>query len=198
MSVGIIGAGGIGRALAIQAQRAGRTATLANSRGPESLADLVAELGDGVVAGTVAQAAQCELVAIPVPWSQVPTAVAGIEWDDRIVIDPTNPLEPPGFVIQDLGGRSSGRVVSEMLPGARLVKVANTLPADVLASNPAEAGGQRVLVLSGDDGDAKRAVSEFFGAAGFATIDLGGLDDGGRLQDVSPGIFRRVNLIRLP
>ena len=170
----------------------------ANSRGPESLADLVAELGDGVVAGTVAQAAQCELVAIPVPWEPGSDRRCWhrVGWPNRD--RPHESAEPPGLVIQDLGGRSSGRVVSEMLPGARLVKVANTLPADVLASNPAEAGGQRVLVLSGDDGDAKRAVSEFFGAAGFATIDLGGLDDGGRLQDVSPGIFRRVNLIRLP
>jgi predicted dinucleotide-binding enzyme len=198
MTVGIIGAGNIGRALAVQARRAGQTVVLANSRGPESLAGLVAELGEGVSAATAAEAAKSDIVAIAVPWTGIPAAVAGIDWDGRIVIDASNPIQPPNFTIADLGGRTSGEVVSDLLPGARLVKIANTLPAELLAEDPQQAGGRRVLVLSGDDAGAKDAVAELFSAAGFATVDLGGLVDGGRLQDVAGGVFPRLNLVQLP
>jgi predicted dinucleotide-binding enzyme len=92
----------------------------------------------------------------------------------------------------------AGEVVAELVPGARVVKVANTLPAAVLAADPREAGGRRVLVLSGDDQAAKDTVAALFDAAGFATVDLGGLVDGGRLQDVPGGPFPRLNLLRIP
>jgi predicted dinucleotide-binding enzyme len=84
-----------------------------------------------------------------------------------------------------------------MLKGARLVKVANTLGAAVLAADPHQGDGRRVLVLSGDDADAKGVVAALFEAAGFATIDLGGLADGGRLQDVKTGVFSGRNLVQL-
>jgi hypothetical protein len=69
--------------------------------------------------------------------------------------------------------------------------------AALLAADPDQGGGRRVLVLSGDDVDAKRAVAALFEAAGFATIDLGGLADGGRLQDVGTGVFSGRNLVQL-
>jgi 8-hydroxy-5-deazaflavin:NADPH oxidoreductase len=198
MSVGIIGTGNIGRALAAHAVRAGETVVLANRRGPDSLAGLVAELGPNASASTVAEAAASDIVAIAVPWPTIPAAVAGIDWTGRIVIDASNPIVAPDFHIEDLGGRTSGEVVAELVPGARLVKAANTLPAAVLASDPREAGGQRVLVLSGDDQAAKDTVAALLNAAGFATVDLGGLVDGGRLQDVPSGPFPQLNLLRVP
>jgi predicted dinucleotide-binding enzyme len=197
MTVGIIGAGSIGRALAVQSLRAGQDVIIANSRGPESLADVVAQLGPGVTAGTVAEAAGSDIVAIAVPWRAIPDAVAGIDWHGRVVIDATNPIMEPDLQIADLGGRTSGEFVAGLMPGARVVKVANTLPAAVLASDPRAAGGQRVLVLSGDDDEAKARVAALVNAAGFATIDLGGLVDGGRLQDVPGGAFPRLNLIQI-
>jgi predicted dinucleotide-binding enzyme len=198
MSVGIIGAGNIGRALAAHAVRAGETVVVANRRGPDSLAELVAELGPGASAGTIAEAAASDIVALAVPWRTLPAAVADLDLRGRIVIDASNPIMPPDFQVEDLHGRTSGEVVAELVPGARLVKAANTLPAAVLAADPREAGGQRVLVLSGDDQAAKDTVAALFAAAGFATIDLGGLADGGRLQDVSGGPFARLNLLRVP
>jgi predicted dinucleotide-binding enzyme len=198
MTVGIIGAGNIGRALAIQARRAGHSVLLANSRGPESLAGLVDELGDGVSAGTVAEAVESDIVAIAVAWGDIPSAVAGLDWNGRIVVDASNPIQGPDFSIADLGGRTSGEVVSDLLPGARLVKVANTLFAAILADDPSVAGGRRVLVYSGDDAGAKKVVAELFTAAGFATIDLGGLVDGGRLQEAGGGAFTGRNLVLLP
>ena len=191
-TIGIIGAGRIGQALARTAQRAGREVVIANSRGPESLAPVVATLGQGVSAGTVREAAAADIVAIAVPWASVPAAVAGLQWGDQIVIDPTNSFEPA-----DLGGRTSSEIVAELVPGARLVKAANTLAAETLGADPREAGGNRVIFLSGDDDAAKAAVVELFTAAEFFAIDLGDLVTGGRMQQLG-GPLPAHNLLRLP
>ena len=190
-TLGIIGAGSIGRALARTARRAGRQVVIANSRGPESLAPVVATLGTGVSAGTVVQAATAGIVAIAVPWTNVPAAVSGLRWDGQTVIDATNAFNA------NLGGRTSSEIVAELVPGARLVKAANTLAANVLGADPHEAGGRRVVFLSGDDAAAKAAVSELFDAAGFLPIDLGDLVTGGRMQQVG-GPLPSHNLVRLP
>jgi predicted dinucleotide-binding enzyme len=111
-TVGILGAGRIGQALARTALRAGRKVVIANSRGPETLAPVVAALGPGVLAGTVPQAAAHPIVAFAVPWSSVPAAVAGLQWDGQTVIDTTNAFTA------DLGGRTSSEIVAELVPGA--------------------------------------------------------------------------------
>jgi 8-hydroxy-5-deazaflavin:NADPH oxidoreductase len=189
--VGIIGAGRIGHAMARTAQRAGRPVVIANSRGPGSLTSVVAELGDGVSAGTVEQAAAASIVVLAVPWSHVAEAVRGLDWRDQIVIDATN-----DFDASDLDGRTSSELVADLVGPASVVKAANTLVAALLAADPHEAGGKRVLFLSGDDTDAKSSVVALFEAAGFAPIDLGGLNAGGRMQQVG-GPLAGVNLIRL-
>ena len=173
------------------ALRAGREVVIANSRGPESLAPVVAALGTGVSAGTVREAAAAGIVAIAVPWTSVPAAVTGLHWDGQTVIDATNAWNA------DLGGRTSSEIVADLVPGARLVKAANTLGADVLGADPHEAGGRRVIFLSGDDAAAKAAVIELFDAAGFFAIDLGDLVTGGRMQQLG-GPLPSHNLVRLP
>jgi predicted dinucleotide-binding enzyme len=190
-TVGIIGAGNIGQALARTALRADREVVISNSRGPDSLAPVVAALGEGVSAGTVGEAATAAVVAIAVPWASVPDAVSGLRWDGQTLIDTTNAFNA------DLGGRTSSEIVAELVPGARLVKAANTLPAALLGADPQEAGGRRVLFLSGDDAAGKAAVSELFDAAGFSVIDLGDLATGGRIQQVG-GPLPGLNLVRLP
>ncbi len=190
-TVGIIGAGHIGQALARTALRAGRRVVIANSRGPESLAPVVAALGTGVSAGTVDQAAAPGIVAIAVPWTNVSAAVTGLHWDGQTVIDATNAWNI------DLGGRTSSEIIADLVPGARLVKAANTLAANDLAADPHEAGGRRVIFLSGDDAPAKATVVELFDAAGFFPIDLGDLVTGGRMQQLG-GPLPSHNLVRLP
>ena len=106
-------------------------------------------------------------------------AVEGLEWDGRIVIDPTNDFDP-----SDLDGRTSSELVADLVAPARVVKAANTLGAAVLGSDPHQAGGRRVIFLSGDDGDAKSEVAALFEDAGFFVVDLGGLREGGRMQQV--------------
>jgi len=191
MDVGIIGAGRLGQAMARTALRAGRQIVLANSRGPDTLTALVSTLGDGVSAGTVDEAAAADVAVIAVPWPRVPEAVQGLRWDGRIVIDATNDFDP-----SDLNGLTSSQVLADLVPGARVVKAANTLGAPVLAADPHEAGGRRVIFLSGDDAEAKSEVSALFEQAGFAAIDLGGLAAGGAMQQVR-GPLAGLNLIQL-
>jgi predicted dinucleotide-binding enzyme len=192
-SVGIIGAGRIGTVMAQIARRAGRRVVISNSRGPQSLTSLVQELGEGVSAGTVENAAAADIVVLAVMWPQVPQAVAEVvEWEGRIVIDATNDFDP-----SDLDGRTSSEVVTDLVAPARVVKAGNTLEAAVLGSDPHEAGGQRVIFLSGDDAEAKADVVALFEQAGFFVIDLGGLRDGGRIQQVGAPLAGH-NLIRLP
>ncbi len=189
--VGIIGAGRLGQAMARTALRANRSVVIANSRGPESLISVVSTLGDQASAGTVDQAAAARIVVIAVPWDRVPDAVRGLELDDQIVIDATN-----DWGADDLKGRTSSELVADLVPGARVVKAGNTLRADVLGSDPQEAGGRRVIFISGDDGDAKSAVASLFEDAGFAAIDLGNLAMGGAMQQIHKPLAG-LNLIRL-
>jgi 8-hydroxy-5-deazaflavin:NADPH oxidoreductase len=190
-SVGMIGAGRLGQAMARTALRAGRSVVIANSRGPASLASVVFELGEGVVAGTVEEASESGIVVLAVPWDRVPEAVKGIEWKGRIVIDATN-----DWGADDLNGRTSSELLADLVPGARVVKAANTLGADVLGSDPKEAGGRRVLFLSGDDADAKGQAAALFQDAGFAPIDLGDLATGGEMQQIHRPLAG-LNLIQL-
>jgi predicted dinucleotide-binding enzyme len=164
---------------------------IANSRGPDSLASVVSTLGEGVSAGTVDDAASAGIVVIAVPWDRVPEAVQGLEWNSQIVIDATN-----DWAADDLQGRTSSELVADLLAGARVVKAANTLGAEVLSSDPHEAGGQRVIFVSGDDADAKAKVVALFQDAGFAVIDLGDLATGGAMQQIHHPLAG-VNLIRI-
>jgi predicted dinucleotide-binding enzyme len=189
--VGIIGAGRLGQAMARTALRAGRRVVIANSRGPESLASVVSALGDGVSAGTADEAASAGIVVIAVPWDRVPEAVQGLTWDSQVVIDATN-----DWAADDLQGRTSSELVADLVAGARVVKAANTLGAEVLGSDPHEAGGRRVIFVSGDDTEAKAAVVALFQDAGFAAIDLGDLATGGAMQQIHHPLAG-VNLIRL-
>jgi 8-hydroxy-5-deazaflavin:NADPH oxidoreductase len=189
--VGIIGAGRLGQAMARTARRAGREVVIANSRGPESLASVVSNLGEGVSAGTVDEAASAAIVVIAVPWDRVPEAVQGLDWNGQIVIDATN-----DWAADDLNGRTSSELVADLVAGARVVKAANTLGADVLSSDPHEAGGRRVIFVSGDDADRKAEVVALFQDAGFAAIDLGDLATGGAMQQIHHPLAG-VNLIRL-
>jgi 8-hydroxy-5-deazaflavin:NADPH oxidoreductase len=189
--IGIIGAGQLGQAMARTALRAGRSVVIANSRGPKSLTSVVSTLGSGVSAGTVELASAAGVVVIAVPWDRVPEAVQGLKWNGQVMIDATN-----DWAADDLKGRTSSEIVADLVAPARVVKAANTLGAEVLASEPHEAGGgHRVIFVSGDDAGAKAKVIGIFEDAGFAAIDLGDLATGGEMQQIHHPLAG-VNLVR--
>jgi len=192
--IGIIGAGGIGRALAVQLARARINTVISNSTGGGSLAALAREIGPHATAGTVMDASRPEIVILALPWSAVGEAVAPIrDWDGRIVVDATNPLGAHAASLE----RTSSEVIADLVPGARVVKAFNTLPPAVLGANPGEAGGRRVIFFSGDHARAKGEVARLLDRLGFSGIDLGGLAEGGRLHQFPGGPLSALNLLRL-
>jgi predicted dinucleotide-binding enzyme len=197
MNISIIGAGAIGSAIARNLARAGIAASIANSRGPASLAALGEELGPLITPVDIAQAARADLVFLAVNWGKIADAVRHLPaWEGRIVVDTNNAVEVPSFKAVDLGGRASSSVVASLLPGARVVKAFNHLAAALLEENPQAQGGRRVLFYAGDDADAKQQVSQLIERLGFAGIDLGTLDGGGRATQFPGGPLAIVNLLR--
>jgi predicted dinucleotide-binding enzyme len=197
-SFGIIGAGNIGQTVAHHLINAGHPVILSNSRGSESLDQVVRSLGTGASAGSLKDAVKADIIVLALPWTEVPTLTGLTDWANRIVIDATNHFisYSPDFKVADLGGRSSSEVVAEQLPGAHIVKAFNTLYFKILGANPQEAGGRRVLFISGDDATSKTEVAEIIESLGFAVIDLGNLADGSKLQQAK-GALATLNLIKL-
>src|ERR1700733_12439985 len=204
MSIEIIGAGVLGSNLARLLARSGIPATLSNSRGPQSLAGLVKELGPTIKAGTVEEAASADMVVVAVRWVDAEKVLGKLPaWNGRIVIDgtnpvlflepgspetkdPSNPLAAYGIKVVDLGGEASSRVLSRFVPGARVVKAFNHLEANSLAE-PKASGGQRVLFYSGDDAGAKAEVHGVLEKTGYFPVDLGTLEVGGQLASPPSG-----------
>lgn len=186
------------QALATRLVAGGFTVLLSSRRGPDVLRDAIASLGPGVSAATVENAATQHVVIVAIPWSQLPGVLGRIPgWTDRIVIDTANPIEPPHYTMADLGGRTSSEIVADLVAGARLVKAFNTHTPSMLARDPREAGGHRVIFFCGDDAAAKAEFNGILSACGFAGIDLGDLATGGRLMQFPGGPLPALNLIRL-
>lgn len=182
MTYSIIGTGAIGTALARQFARKAIPVHIANSHGPASIAGLVEELGPSVHPVELVEALASDIVILAVPFNSVADAVARVgDWQGRIVIDATNAINFTDFSPADLGGRPSSDIVARLVPGARLVKAFNTLPAAVLAARPDLGGGRRTIFASSNDDDAARTFAALAEALGFATINLGRIDEGGRL-----------------
>jgi predicted dinucleotide-binding enzyme len=214
MSIGIIGAGALGSNVARLLAKSGISATIANSRGPESLARLVGELGPSIKAGTVEESASADIVLVALRWVDLERALGGLPaWNGRIVIDatnpvafldpdspdakdPSNPLAAYGIKVIDLGGKHSSEVFREFVPGARVVKAFNHLDARSLPE-PTVAGGQRVLFYSGDDANAKAEVRKIIEHTGYFAVDLGVLDVGGPLASLPFGSLASINFIKI-
>ena len=170
---------------------AGHTIVVSNSRGPEALADFVADLGPSAIAGTKQQAAGCDVVILATHWVSVADALKSIDWRGRILIDATNAhLEPPDVSLAGvtrsraaLKGRTSSEIVAEKAVGARLVKSISNIPMvwiqDFSPNKP-----RTVIFTSGDDTEAKQLVIELVNSTGLAAIDLGSLVTGGAMHEV--------------
>ena len=199
LTVGTIGAGNVALAIAGQAVAAGHRVILSNSRGPQSLTDVVDRLGPNASAGTAAEAARADIVLLAVKWNDVPAATRAIDWQGHIVIDATNQWHKgPGTGTEiDLGDQTGSERNAELMPGARVVKAFNTIHANFVAEGPHRGDGRVVVFLTGDDTDAKATVSTFIESLGFAPIDLGGVNEG-RLMQVDGGPLASLHLVKVP
>ena len=194
MSFGTIGAGEVAQTIARRAIDAGHHVILSNSRGPESLTDIVTQLGAGASAGTVAEAAGADIVLLAVKWDQVPEAVQGVsDWSGRIVIDAANQWDTVRNAPLDLGDQTGTERNAALMPGARVVKAFNTLNMRLVAQNPSS---RLVVFLAGDDADAKSTVSTFANSMEFAPVDIGGEHEG-RLMQFSTGPLNSLHVVKI-
>ncbi len=194
MTLTILGSGNIGSALAGHFAQKSIPVSIANNRGAASLEPLLKELGSNIKAVELAEALQADIVILALPFSAVGQLADKTDWTGRIVIDATNAIDFPAFTPTDLNGKLSSEVVAESLPGARVVKAFNTLPAAMLGGNPEQAVGRRVIFLSGDDTEARAAVGAVIESLGFAAIDLGNLAAGRLQQFGEPLVMRNLLL----
>jgi len=200
-TIGLIGAGQIGSQLARLAVQHGHEVVVSNSRRPETLAKLVAELGPKARAATPAEAAAAgDIVVVTVPlknYEQVPVEpLAG-----KVVIDTNNyyPERDGHFPALDNESTTTSELLQAHLPGSKVVKAFNHIYARELTTDgrPAGAKDRRALVIAGNDKDAKTAVARLLDEFGFDVVDAGPLSEGWRIQRDTPGYGPRRNVEQL-
>jgi predicted dinucleotide-binding enzyme len=195
MKIGILGAGNIGATAARLFVAAGHEVAISNSRGPDSMRELISELGPQAHAVTVRDAARFgEVVLLAVPW-RTPEALPepGL-LRNKIVIDAMNPYRPDGG-FYDLDGSTSSEEVLKRLPGSRLVKAFNTIYYVHLASRGRQdlpIDERHTIYVAGDDAEAKAVVTSLIEEIGFAAVDTGSLREGGRLQEPESPIYDKT------
>lgn len=180
MKIGIIGAGKVGRTVAGHFADAGHEVAISNSRGPESLEDVAADLGPNVHAATVEDAATFGRVVLEaIPFGEYETLPAD-ELAGKTVISASN-YYPDRDGDVDFDGRTHTELIADHLDESRVMKAFNTMHHDTLreGSRPDEDLSDRLVVfLAGDDALAKATVADLIEDVGFAPVDMGRLTNG--------------------
>ena len=189
--IGFIGAGQIGSQVARLAVAAGHDVVVSNSRGPETLSALVAELGPRARAATAADAGRAgDIVVVSVPLKNY-RAVPVEPLAGKIVIDTNNyyPVRDGHIPELDNESTTTAELLQAHLPASKVVKAFNHIYAAQLTTDgrPAGTPNRRALVIAGDDADAKAAVTRLLDQFGFDTVDAGPLKEGWRIQRDTPG-----------
>lgn len=193
MKYSIIGSGNVGSALARQFARSGIPVGIANTRGPESIAPLTKELGTNITAMTLEDALSADVIILAVPFrAHAAIASLGKNWEGKVVIDAMNTY---GVPVEELGGLPSSDVVASAFTGAKIVKTLNQLPAKLLAMNPVDNGGRRVMFVSSNDEAASTLIMTLVAELGFAPIALGKISEGGALLGMGGPLILQ-NLIK--
>ncbi len=191
LKIGIIGAGNIGSALVRHFTRLGHEVVVANSRGPQTLADLAKETGAKPVQVNEAARGR-DLVVVTIPECKIPELPDGLFREAQpnvIVIDTGNyyPRQRDGKIEEIENGLAESRWVEKRL-GHPVIKVFNNIYAEHLAKygKPPGAPGRIALPVSGDEAEAKAVVMELVNDIGFDAVDAGGLDESWRQQPGTP------------
>ena len=179
MSYAIIGAGNVGKALAGAFARKGIEVAIASRKPVETLAPVAKVIGPTVIPKSLQDAVKADIIILAIPFGTQKEFAKVIEsWKGKIVIDVTNAY---GVAPEELGNLPSSVIVSQAFPGARLVKAFNSLPAEVLATDPNVNGGRRVIFLSSDEEADAAEVAKLVEQLGFSPVQLGKLAEGGLL-----------------
>jgi predicted dinucleotide-binding enzyme len=175
MTYSIIGSGNVGIALARQFARGGIVVNIANTRGPDSIASIVNDLGVNAVPVTLTEALKADVIIMAVPF-RAHTAVACMlpSWGNKIIVDAMNTY---GIPADEFKGQTSTDIVASAFSGAQVVKTFNQLAAPLLARDPAEYGGRRLMFLSSNDAGAESTIAKLVANLGFAPILLGKLSE---------------------
>jgi len=199
MEIGTIGAGAFAQAFAKRALKVGHKVKLSNSRGPDSLREIVDQLGPGATAATREEAAACEVVLLAVPWDNVPETLASLpKWNNQILIDGTNPFhgKAGSFTPADVGNLSTSQLVAALTPGARVVKALNNMTVPNFEADPVVNGARRVAFVSADNDGAKKRIKTLLENFGYSVVDLGNLRNGGLIQQAGGPLAGRDFLER--
>ncbi|MFE5140768.1 NADPH-dependent F420 reductase [Streptomyces fagopyri] len=187
----IVGSGNIGSALARLFARAGVEVSIANTRGPQSITELAASLGPTVRAMTLAEALASDVIFMAIPFGAVEAFGNALpDWNGKIVVDTTN-AHYAANADDILKGRLSSQYAADVLPGAQIVKAFNQLPAQTLAAEVPSGQGKRVVFVSSDSGEASSRIAELAGTLGLSAVELGRIDEGGRLIQVPGALVLR-------
>ncbi len=199
MKIAIVGAGRMAQALTTLFVGAGHEVALTNSRGPESLEELVATFGPQVHASAVAEAVPwADVVFLATPWGRTAEAVSVVpDWAGTVVVDTTNNRTKPGpDGLIDIGDQVSSEIVAGYAPGARVVKAFNVTPIFMMVEAlGANAGENNAVYIAGDDADAKALVSEVIASVGGEAVDTGTLAVGGRLQGMGGALAGTLEML---
>ena len=194
-TLGIIGAGNIGSQVARVAVANGYDVVIANSRGPETLADLVAELGPRARAATAQEAAAAaEVAVVTVPLHAIDRLPVA-ELAGKIVLDTNNYyFERDGRIeALDKGETTTSELLQQQLPTSRIAKAFNHIYASEITTDGTPAGtpGRRALATAGDDAEAVAFVTRFYDEAGFDTVNIGPLSESWRVERDRPAYVAR-------
>jgi 8-hydroxy-5-deazaflavin:NADPH oxidoreductase len=193
MKIGMIGAGHIGSTLAQHFVNAGHEVAISNSRGPETLRELEAQLGERAHAASAGDAARFgDIVVVSIPlrdYRDVPAdAVAG-----KVVIDTMNyyPQRDGNFEQLDSGQTTGSEMLQEHLPDSFVVKAFNSIRFDSLRdkARPGAEEARLAIPISGDDEAAKQQVDDLIAEIGFDAVDAGPLGAGGRKFQVGSDLY---------
>jgi hypothetical protein len=189
-TVGIIGSGMIGGTVARLSVAAGHQVVVSNSRGPETLQELVAELGPLATAGTAEQAAEAgDLVVVSVPVKAF-AEIAAKPLDGKPVLDTSNYYPQRDGQIEELdtGALTSSGLLQRDLPAAHVVKIFNNIYFRHLQSlaRPSGAEDRTALPIAGDNADAKAAVTAYLDSIGYDAVDAGPVAESWRQEPGTP------------
>jgi predicted dinucleotide-binding enzyme len=196
-TIGLIGAGNIGSQIARAAIASGYNVVISNSRGPETLTDLVSELGPQARAGTTEEAAAAgELVVVAIPLRAIGDVPAE-PLVDKTVIDTNNyyPRRDGNIAALDDDSLTSSELLQSRLPEAHVVKAFNHIYARQITTDGTPPGtrNRRALAIAGDDTAAKAQVAELINGFGFDVVDVGPLTESWRIQPGTPGYVKQLN-----